>query len=88
MINLETGEVYVDPETGRELRGKRADLENYIKTNIEFQTHYIKMLNKFISANDETYGNILDQREQAEIKYMEESVEASQQKAIVIEEKQ
>ena len=67
---------------------KRADLENYIKTNIPFQTHYIAMLNKFISANDETYGNILDAREQAEIKYMEESVEASQQKAIVVEDKQ
>ena len=83
LINLETGEIYVDPETGKELRGKRADLENYIKTNIEFQTHYIAMLNKFISANDETYGNILDAREQAEIKFMEESVEASQQKAII-----
>ena len=88
LINLETGEIYIDPETGKELRGKRADLENYIKTNIPFQTHYIAMLNKFISANDETYGNILDAREQSEIKFQEESVEASQQKAIVIEEKQ
>ena len=87
LINLETGEIYVDPETGKELRGKRSDLANYIKTNIEFQTHYIAMLNKFISANDETYGNILDAREQAEIKLMEEAVEASLQKA-VIEEKQ
>ena len=87
LINLETGEIYVDPETGKELRGKRADLENYIKTNIEFQNHYIAMLNKFISASDETYGNILDAREQAEIKNQEESVEASQQKA-VIEDKQ
>ena len=87
LINLETGEIYIDPETGKELRGKRSDLENYIKTNIEFQTHYIAMLNKFISASDETYGNILDQREQAEIKLQEESVEATQQKAI-IEDKQ
>ena len=87
LINLETGEIYIDPETGKELRGKRADLENYIKTNIEFQTQYIAMLNKFISASDETYGNILDQREQAEIKLQEESVEATQQKAI-IEDKQ
>ena len=88
LVNLETGELYVDPLTGKELRGKRADLKEYILTNIEFQKEYIAMLNKFISANDETYGNILDAREQAEIKYMEESVEASQQKAIVVEEKQ
>lgn len=87
LINLETGEIYIDPETGKELRGKRSDLENYIKTNIDFQTHYIAMLNKFISASDESYGNILDQREQSEIKAQEESVEASQQKA-VIEDKQ
>lgn len=83
LINLETGEIYVDPVTGKELRGKRADLENYIKTNIEFQNHYIAMLNKFISANDESYGNILDAREQAEIKAQEESVEAALQKAVV-----
>ena len=88
LVNLETGELYVDPLTGKELRGKRADLKEYILTNIEFQKEYIAMLNKFISANDETYGNILDAREQAEIKYMEESVEASQQKAIVVEDKQ
>ena len=87
LINLETGEIYVDPVTGKELRGKRSDLEEYIKTNIEFQNHYIEMLNKFISANDASYGNILDQREQAEIKCQEESVEAAQQKAI-IEDKQ
>lgn len=87
LINLETGELYVDPETGKELRGKRADLENYIKTNIEFQKHYIAMLNKYISASDETYGNILDAREQLEIRAQEESVEAALQKAI-IEDKQ
>ena len=85
LINLETGEIYTDPETGKELRGKRADLENYIKTNIEFQTHYIAMLNKFISANDASYGNILDQREQMEIKQQEESVEAALQGAVVEE---
>lgn len=80
LINLETGEVYVD-ENGRELTGKRKDLEEYIKTNIEFQTKYIAMLNKYISASDESYGNILDAREAAEIKNQDESVEATLQKA-------
>ena len=83
LINLETGEIYIDPETGKELRGKRSDLENYIKTNISFQNQYIAMLNKFISANDATYGNILDDREQSEIKQQEESVEAASQGAVV-----
>lgn len=87
LINLETGEVYVDPETGKELTGKRKDLEEYIKNNIEFQTHYIAMLNKYISASDDSYGNVLDAREQQEIKEMEESVEAYLQKAVPVENK-
>lgn len=87
LINLETGEVYIDPETGKELTGKRKDLEDYIKTNIEFQTHYIAMLNKYISASDDSYGNVLDAREQQEIKAQEESVEAYLQKAIPLENK-
>ncbi len=85
LINLETGEIYVDPVTGKELMGKRKDLEDYIKNNIDFQREYIAMLNKFISANDATYGNVLDQREQSEIKAQEEAVEASLQKAVVEE---
>ena len=87
LINLETGEVYIDQETGKELTGKRKDLEDYIKNNIEFQTHYIAMLNKYISASDDSYGNALDAREQQEIKEMEDSVEAYLQKAIPLENK-
>lgn len=87
LINLETGEVYVDQETGKELTGKRKDLEEYIKNNIEFQTHYIAMLNKYISASDDSYGNVLDAREQQEIKAQEDSVEAYLQKAIPLENK-
>lgn len=74
LINLETGEVYKD-EKGNDLTGKRKDLENYILTNIEFQKKYIAMLNKHISASDNSYGNILDARDQAEIKDQEESIQ-------------
>lgn len=83
LINLETGEVYKDAN-GKELTGKRKDLEEYIKTNIEFQTKYITMLNKYISASDESYGNILDAREATEIKAQDESVEATLQKVVPI----
>ena len=85
LINLETGEVYIDPITGKELTGKRKDLEEYIMTNIEFQKEYIAMLNKFITANDASYGNILDQREQSEITAQEESVEAASARAVIEE---
>ena len=75
LINLETGDVYKD-EKGNELTGKRKDLENYILTNISFQKEYIAMLNKFISNDSKTYGNILDARDQTEIKEQEEKVES------------
>ena len=87
LVNLETGEPYYDEE-GNELKGKRKDLEDYIYTNINFQNDYIAMLNRYISASGDSYGNILDAREQAAIKAEEDSVEAVQQKAIVIENKQ
>ena len=82
LINLDTGEVYKD-ENGKELTGKRKDLEHYILTNIDFQNEYIAMLNRYITNSEESYGNILDAREQAEIKAQEESVEATLNKAVV-----
>ena len=75
LMNLETGEIYTDAE-GNPLRGKKKDLEDYIKTNIPFQNEYLAMLNRYISGSDESYGDILDAREKAEIKEQEESVEA------------
>ena len=86
LVNLETGEVYVDVE-GKELRGKRKDLEEYIYSNIDFQNTYLAMLNRYISGSGDSYGNVLDAREQAEIKSQEESVEAVSQKAVLIEQK-
>ena len=84
LVNLETGEVYLD-ENGRELTGKRKDLEYYIMTNVAFQNEYLAMLNRVISGTGATYGKILDAREEAEMKDQEESVEAALQKAVVIE---
>lgn len=80
LVNLETGEIYKDAE-GNELVGKRKDLEEYIKTHPEFQSTYIAMLNKYISASEQSYGDILDARERAEINAQEDSVEASLSKA-------
>ena len=73
--NLETGEIYTDEE-GNVLRGKKKDLEDYIMSHPAFQTEYLAMLNRYISGSDESYGDILDAREKAEIKEQEESVEA------------
>lgn len=66
LINLETGEVYQD-ESGEDLTGKKAELIAYIKANPKFQTEYLAMLNRVISNEDNNYGNILDERTNAEI---------------------
>ena len=76
LINLETGEVYLDEE-GKELTGKKATLLEYIKTNIKFQNEYLAMLNRFISASDESYGSLLDARASAEIDAQEAAIAES-----------
>ena len=77
LINLETGEVYKDKD-GNELTGKRKELENYILTNTEFQKEYLDMLNKFIKAEDKSYGDILDSRETADIRKQEAVIQGEQ----------
>lgn len=73
LVDLETGDVYLD-ENQNQLRGKKADLINYIKTNIPFQTKYLTMINKFISVDDKSYGSLLDERANAEINEQERLV--------------
>ena len=75
LVNLETGEVYYD-EDGVELKGKKADLVEYIKTNIPFQKEYLAMLNRVISDDDsKSYGELLDERTNAEINAQQAGVE-------------
>lgn len=67
LIDLETGEPYVDEE-GKILKGYMKDLVAYIKGNIPFQTKYLAMLNRYISKDDSiSYGDLLDERANAEI---------------------
>lgn len=73
LINLETGNVYKDKD-GNDLRGKKADLVKYIKDNIDFQREYLGMLNRYISANDKSYGTLLDERANKEIDEQESAV--------------
>ena len=58
----------------KELTGKKATLLEYIKTNIKFQNEYLAMLNRFISASDESYGSLLDARASAEIDAQEAAI--------------
>ena len=87
-IDEETGEILKDEKTGEpvlnilldeegnELKGKKADLIEYIKTNIPFQTQYLKMLNDIISEDDTvSYGSLLDARTNAEINAQQAAIE-------------
>lgn len=86
LVNLETGEIY-KTEDGKELTGKRKDLEEYLYTHPKFQNEFMGMLNRYVSASDDSYGEILDERDRVEIKSQEDSVDANMSKAIVKEEK-
>lgn len=76
LMNLETGEPYIDAESGEPLkfRGKQ-NLKDYLNTHVDFQVEYLKMLNKHISAVSNQYGSLLDSRTLAAIKNEEKSVE-------------
>lgn len=69
LVNLETGERYIDKDTGEELkfRGKQ-NLKDYIYSHIEFQKEYLEMLKRHISSTANRYGSLLDERSLAEIK--------------------
>ena len=84
LVNLETGEPLYDEE-GRELKGKKADLIEYIKTNIPFQAQYLAMLNRAIANEEASYGSLLDARAAAEIDAQERAV-SDEAKAANIEE--
>ena len=75
LINLETGEPYVDTQ-GNILKfvGKQK-LRDYLQENVAFQTEYLAMLNRHIQANANSYGSLLDARALANIKAEERSVE-------------
>lgn len=74
LVNLETGEVYVDADTNAPLHGKKADLVDYIYSHPAFQSEYLNMLTKHISDQSVSYGKVLDARIEAEIDTQEDAV--------------
>ncbi len=73
LVDPSSGEILFDDE-GRELKGKKADLIEYIKTNIAFQAKYLGMLNQAITNEEASYGSLLDERAAAEIDAQERAV--------------
>ena len=79
LINLETGEAYVDEE-GKILKGYMADLKEYIRTHEDFQKEYVAMLQSYISSSTETHGSLLDKEASDFIDAQEAAVEEANEK--------
>ena len=72
LINLETGEVLLD-EDGKELKGKKKYLIEYINSHKNFRETYIKMLTDYISASN-TKKHLLSEADEAAIAEEEKTV--------------
>ena len=66
LLNLETGEIYLDKE-GKPLKGKKADLIDYILSNEDFRNEYVEMLQNHISAENTQKVNLIDAETAKEI---------------------
>lgn len=73
LINLETGEVLKDEE-GKDLKGKKAYLLDYLANHKEFKDWYFNMLNTYISASNTLTKHLLSEEEEAEIKAEEAAI--------------
>ena len=73
LVNLETGEIITDSETGEELKNKKAYLINYINTHENFRNKYMAMLKQYITAANDI--SLLDKEAAAEIDAQENALE-------------
>jgi hypothetical protein len=76
LVNLETGEIITDSETGEELKNKKSYLINYINTHENFRNKYMAMLKQYITAANDI--SLLDKEAIAEIDAQENALEAKE----------
>lgn len=82
LVNLETGEVLYD-ENGKELKGYRKVLKEYILSHDKFRETYLRMLTEYISASNtkkESSVQLLDSDSLNEIIEEEKTMEAASKK--------
>ena len=73
LVNLKTGEVYLD-EAGEPLTAKKQELINYLMSHDTFRDEYVKMLTQYISSDDIEDKSLLSKEEMEEINAQEASV--------------
>lgn len=77
LVNLSTGEVITDSETGETLQGKKAFIIDYLKTHDAFREKYFEMLKHYISASNDK--SLLDKEAQRAIEEEEDAIERPQE---------
>jgi recombination protein RecA len=73
LVNLSTGEVITDSETGETLQGKKAFIIDYLKTHEAFRDKYLEMIKQFISASNDK--SVLDKEALKAIEAEEDAIE-------------
>ena len=79
LVNLSTGEVITDSETGETLRGKKSYLIDYLHTHDTFREKYLAMIKEFISASNDK--SVLDKEALRAIEEEEDAIERPQEDA-------
>ena len=77
LVNLSTGEVIVDSETGEILRGKKSYLIDYLHNHDTFREKYLAMIKEFISASNDK--SVLDKESLKAIEAEEDAIERPQE---------
>ena len=77
LVNLSTGEVITDSETGEILRGKKSSLIDYLHEHDSFREKYLTMIKEFISASNDK--SVLDKESLKEIEAEEDAIERPQE---------
>jgi recombination protein RecA len=80
LVNLSTGEVITDSETGETLQGKKAHLIEYLHTHDAFRAKYLEMIREFISASNDK--SILDKESLRAIEAEEDAIERPQEDVV------
>jgi recombination protein RecA len=73
LVNLSTGEVITDSETGETLQGKKAFIIDYLKTHETFRDKYLEMIKQYISASNDK--SVLDKEALKAIEAEEDAIE-------------
>jgi hypothetical protein len=77
LVNLDTGEVITDSETGEVMQGKKAYLIDYLKTHESFRDKYLEMIKQYISASNDR--SVLDKESLKAIEAEEDAIERPQE---------